>query len=206
MIGILLLLLGILIGLMIDKTTILSNIRIPYLSATPTPTPLVTPTPPPDPTANWKTYTNTQYNYSLKHPVEWEEIIDPKTKGREFTLKLPNGEFIHGTVFIGVPDSNNDNNYRKTFNLANNTYVLITYVACDGPGCGFGKANLPIFTQILSTFRFTGQPTVTPITTDTCPPSGYVDCMPGTTAKPECSLAAMAWYKANCPDFKGGAL
>jgi len=40
----------------------------------------------------------------------------------------------------------------------------------------------------------------------TCPPSGWVDCMPGTSAKPECSSAAMVWYKANCPDFKGGAL
>jgi len=38
-----------------------------------------------------------------------------------------------------------------------------------------------------------------------CPVGGWVDCMPGTTAKPECSTEAMDWYKSNCPDFKGGA-
>jgi hypothetical protein len=40
----------------------------------------------------------------------------------------------------------------------------------------------------------------------TCPVNGWVDCMPGTSPKPECSTAAMDWYQANCPDFKGGAL
>ena len=40
----------------------------------------------------------------------------------------------------------------------------------------------------------------------TCPANGWVDCMPGPDAKPECSTEAMTWYKANCPDFKGGAL
>ncbi|MCX6791437.1 MAG: hypothetical protein NT149_00140 [Candidatus Gottesmanbacteria bacterium] len=40
----------------------------------------------------------------------------------------------------------------------------------------------------------------------TCPPTGWVDCMPGPDAKPECSAEAMTWYKANCPNFKGGAL
>jgi hypothetical protein len=39
----------------------------------------------------------------------------------------------------------------------------------------------------------------------TCPANGYVDCMPGTTPKPECSTEAMIWYKANCPNFIGGA-
>lgn len=61
-----------------------------------------------------------------------------------------------------------------------------------------------LFTQILSTFKFVDQ-TPTP-TTYTCPPGGWVDCMPGPAAKPECSPAAMAWYQANCPNFKGGAL
>jgi hypothetical protein len=46
----------------------------------------------------------------------------------------------------------------------------------------------------------------TPIVTFTCPANGWVDCMPGPNPKPQCSSTAMAWYKANCPNFKGGAL
>ena len=38
----------------------------------PTPTPVVVATPTPDPTANWKTYTNTKYGYSIKYPPEME--------------------------------------------------------------------------------------------------------------------------------------
>ncbi|HUS59959.1 MAG TPA: PsbP-related protein [Nevskiaceae bacterium] len=37
----------------------------------PTPTPVVEATPTPDPTANWKTYTNTKYGYSIKYPEDW---------------------------------------------------------------------------------------------------------------------------------------
>lgn len=41
-----------------------------------------------------------------------------------------------------------------------------------------------------------------------CPPNGYVDCMPNPNAgiKYECTPEAMSWYQANCPDFKGGAM
>ncbi len=94
--------------------------------------------------------------------------------------------------------------------------------------------NEQAFTQILSTFKFTDQiPTPTciprpacldatprcmiPETSDmcpkssmiyTCPPSGYVDCMPimDETKKKACSPEAMSWYEANCPNFQGGAL
>lgn len=42
----------------------------------------------------------------------------------------------------------------------------------------------------------------------TCPPSGYVDCMPGPDRikDTQCSAAAMRWYQTNCPDFQGAAL
>ena len=43
----------------------------------PTPTPIVVATPTPDPTANWKTYTNTKYGYSIKYP---EELYFDETK------------------------------------------------------------------------------------------------------------------------------
>ena len=42
--------------------------------------------------------------------------------------------------------------------------------------------------------------------TYTCPPSGWVDCMPGPgPAKPQCQRDHLDWIKANCPDFEGVA-
>ena len=57
-------------------------------------------------------------------------------------------------------------------------------------------------------------PEVTPISTAsasvdfTCPANGWVDCMPilDEAKTISCSTEAMAWYKANCPNFKGSAL
>lgn len=64
--------------------------------------------------------------------------------------------------------------------------------------------NKTFFTKILSTFKFTGSATAK----YTCPASGWVDCMPvlDEAKKIACSTEAMNWYKANCPNFQGGAL
>lgn len=61
-----------------------------------------------------------------------------------------------------------------------------------------------IFNQILSTFKFTN----TTNSDYTCPANGWQDCMPilSESEKKACSQEAMAWYKANCPNFQGGAL
>jgi hypothetical protein len=82
--NIFLLLLGILIGLALGKTTLLQTLRIPYLSATPTPTPIPSPTPIPDPTANWKTYTNTKNNYLFKYPTNW--TLNDLTEGLQVEI------------------------------------------------------------------------------------------------------------------------
>ena len=63
--------------------------------------------------------------------------------------------------------------------------------------------RLQLVDQILSTFKFLDD---TKTNSYTCPANGWVDCMPGPNAKPECSTSAMSWYKANCPNFQGGAL
>ncbi len=73
------------------------------------------------------------------------------------------------------------------------------------PKLDSGNASI-VGNQILSTFKFLDQPTTTPTAKYSCPASGWVDCMPGPDSKPECSTEAMTWYKANCPNFKGGAL
>ncbi len=130
-----------------------------------------TPTITTDPTGDWKSYSNTQYGYSLKHPKSWEEIVDPNSYGKEFTLQSPNKELIHVIVFDGVADTKNDNDYTKTFSLTSNNHILVTYVECDGPSCNFGKLNLPTFSQILSTFKFSDQAI---ISTPTNKPNSYV--------------------------------
>lgn len=63
-----------------------------------------------------------------------------------------------------------------------------------------------VFSDVLSSFRFQTEEARTNAAPYTCPQNGWVDCMPGPDPKPQCSAQAMAWYKANCPTFKGGAL
>lgn len=60
-------------------------------------------------------------------------------------------------------------------------------------------------TQVLSTFKFLDQKDNGAYT---CPSSGWVDCMPNSNAgvRFECEPEAFTWYKANCPNFQGGAL
>ena len=43
-----------------------TSFSLPTISPSPTPTP--------DPTANWKTYTNYEYGYSVKYPSDWKVI------------------------------------------------------------------------------------------------------------------------------------
>lgn len=75
-IGILVFILGIIVGLVIDRTAVLSTIRIPYIGATPTPT--IVPTPTADSSRavprDWKTYTNSASFYTLKYPTTWRVI------------------------------------------------------------------------------------------------------------------------------------
>jgi hypothetical protein len=259
------------VGLMIDKTTLLSTIRIPYLSVTPSATPLPTPTP--DPTANWKTYTDPNGHFTFKYPtsysletetmpylhrnITWRfnnisalacrgdcPIINTKeqvTLGEKSATKL--------TGYIGSVGGNIPQTY-VTYELVSGTkYFIFSMQALPFV---MTKDEVPqydpyatqqikredqlTFDQILSTFKFIDQtPTPTcrprpacldttprclipetsdmcpkatpaPSSTYACPPGGYVDCMPGPDPKPQCSAEAMAWYKANCPDFQGGAL
>jgi hypothetical protein len=76
LIVILVILLGILVGMELDETAFISNVRL-YLGAKPTPTPtlLPTPSPTPDPTADWKTCTNTTLGFSIKYPTNFD--VDP---------------------------------------------------------------------------------------------------------------------------------
>jgi len=65
----------------------------PELDEGPTPTPIVEATPTPDLTANWKTYTNIKYGYSIKYPLDWsfeEETarFAPKENGGYIQIRI----------------------------------------------------------------------------------------------------------------------
>lgn len=310
LIGIFLVLLGILAGVALTKTTLLSAIRIPYLSATPTPTLLATPTPTPDPKANWKTYTNNQYGFEFQYPTE-AKITTRNPDPFPVVVQVENvaprngdaGSPYWGGWFLFISEPQPIKNNESLVQWAKQKLVsdllinqgsqtqpadtkignqeaiywrskgggvdLLDYLVKTKNGVILITINPAtgyetVINQILSTFKFTdttssqqvlgiqptqccscpamidasqigkngwvayeqgkdytaqrpnvcSQPNIgacapcPPLETKsfTCPPSGYVDCMPGPTVKPECSPAAMAWYKTNCPNFKGGAL
>jgi hypothetical protein len=96
LIGILLLLLGIIVGVALSKTTIISGVRIPYLPAPPTPTPtlLPTPSPTPTPTADWKTYKYINNEFSFKYPPNW--YIEPTS--------VKEGDYINFFLEGTTPD------------------------------------------------------------------------------------------------------
>ena len=118
----------------------------------------ITPSTTANPTTNWKIYVDKKYVYSFKYPALWEDKTDANDKSLgNFTIETDEGEKIHGAIFSGIPDPENDNsNYgaSKSFIISSKTYLLVTYVECDGPGCLLGSKRIDVFNQILSTFRF----------------------------------------------------
>lgn len=83
--------------------------------------------------------------------------------------------------------------------------VLIAIAAAGYFGFTYLKTSIIKFTPTPAP-EATSKPTDQPSLKYTCPESGYADCIPTVgQAKPECSVEAMNWYKANCPNFKGGA-
>lgn len=72
-------------------------------------------------------------------------------------------------------------------------------------------ASQGLYENILSTFKFTDKTNITPFPSSpfTCPPNGWIDCMPGPSFDKEqenkCSDKAILWYEENCPNFQGVA-
>lgn len=115
------------------------------------------PTATPDVTANWKTYTNLQEGFSFKYPPAWSESTSSAkiANGKEFRIETDKGEFINGTVF-NEPDSTfNEQAWSKQIKLNDGKALVITYTNSLGPDAKGGTADIAIFDQILSTFKFT---------------------------------------------------
>lgn len=71
-------------------------------AAQPTPTPEVVATPTPDPTANWKTYIDTVYNYSIKYPPDWYHRPTP-TEGFGGVATFANYDPEEASKEVGRP-------------------------------------------------------------------------------------------------------
>jgi len=204
--------------------------------STPKPTPIlkVTPTPVASPTANWKTYTST--DLSFQYPPNWtldgsliastspkiRLVVIPKNStlmnecmqqvGAMTTVSYVVKKFIRVTT--GEACATGDPNPREIWVIPSiNAYspgISFSYSATEATQAG------QLFTELLTTFKFapaSGSATPTPAaspsaTKYTCPTNGYVDCMPVMTPEKQaaCSTEAMAWYKINCPTFKGAAM
>jgi hypothetical protein len=185
-IGILVFILGILVGLVIDKTTLLSSLRIPYLSVTPTQTPIPSPAVVPgaagtqEGTANWKTYTNDKYGFSFKYPENAKYEVTHATN-TEFNIMLSNLTglpYEELVIYVGnnwaYTNTNADkvknfivdgiSAYRENLPLGQNPPQSLVYVKHGAYYFTIQQTKDPkdpvidqTFTQILSTFKFVDQ-------------------------------------------------
>lgn len=78
-------------GFMLGQRKIVVELLGPQPISQPTPSPtVVVATPTPDPTANWKTYTNTKYGYSIKYPLTYKKDPTLLDLSRDNPLWLQN--------------------------------------------------------------------------------------------------------------------
>ncbi|MDO8551463.1 MAG: PsbP-related protein [bacterium] len=141
-----------------------------------------TPTPTHDPTANWKTYTNTKYGYSIKYPKDWDVQEFPAVDAYlEVTSFNPDKVTDRLTAIIVTVSSNpyekelsgyegaaivkvGDFTAREETGGAppGSTDVHLRVVAPLGTKSIVFESNTgyeKIFDQVLSTFKFTGEKT-----------------------------------------------
>ena len=212
----------------------LSTIRLPKFAfkstPKPVPSPKVTPTPTASPTATWKTFVSSDMTF--QYPPYWtidgnliattspkiRLVVTPKNSTlinecmqQVGAMTLPEyivKKFIRVTT--GEACATGDTNPREIWVVpSENAYspgISFSYSATEATQAG------QLFTQLLTTFKFLhgeASAAATPTASKyTCPAGDYVDCMPVLTPEKQaaCTTEAMAWYKINCPNFKGGAL
>jgi len=200
----------------------------------PTPTIQITPTPTASPTTTWKTFLSADMTF--QYPPDWTlngnliATTSPKIKlvviAKNSTLM---NECMQQVGAMTQPDYIVKKFIRVTTGEACATgdvtpreLWIVPSINAFTPGISFSYSASEatqagqLFTQILNTFKFLkGEATVTttPVASASaslykCPSSDYVDCMPVLTPEKQaaCTPEAMAWYKINCPNFKGGAM
>lgn len=174
----------------------------------PTPAPIVVATPTPDPSLEVILSTPSKNSLVTSPllvkgtvPAGWmfEGVIGVKLVDSNGKLiKTARGEEINpGSWLSGNPVEFTSTLTFKT--TANSGSILIESDNASGD-----PKKVRYFSQPVTFNTASVSATPAPYT---CPQGGYVDCMPGPTEgiRYECTAEAMNWYKANCPDFKGGA-
>lgn len=97
-----------------------------------------TPTPTPDPTANWKTYTNSQYSFQLKYPYHWD--VKENTKYGFVMFTPPGADFF--------ANNNNDDpigsgKFPSVYaNVINTSFDDILHQMDDPNHCASGKEKI----------------------------------------------------------------
>lgn len=127
--------------------------------------------------SDWKTYTGSDYSFKYPNTVK----VLPEDDANEINLQLSSGDIIHvitqdnsenlssrewlenefpvsevskfKDIEVAGFDSVQNNDYSAThINLGDGQILTVTFVKCDGPGCGAG-IDSKAFQEILSTFQ-----------------------------------------------------
>ena len=175
---------------------------------------------------NWQTYINNKYKYEFSYPKEWYVLQDD-----DYGLKISNIYFdpslngvtpLPGEIFLNFyyfhsalenyspkpQDTISTEGVKITkkglFMNEDGSFGIISTRRSDEPTASSLDENI---NQILSTFKFINKTgtTPSPAPSFTCPPSGWIDCMPGPNkgCSQDVSEKAIEWYKSNCPNYQG---
>lgn len=116
------------------------------------PTATQTPTPTPDPTVNWKTYTNSKYNFEVKHPEEYEILQDKSGWPKAIVIISRRNQQAYDLP-IEIWDSKTD--YENKYRIENYINNLKIFPTNKGKYITLLQNNEDLtITQIISTFKF----------------------------------------------------
>lgn len=179
------LMVGIVIGLLMNNIMVLSRLKIPVQTPTPTPTSTPLPSPDPDPMESWKMYANKEY--SFKYPTAWtvqnKNIFSTDKLIEMWAFETDDSMYnecmrlidtkILGNITIKSFSGVSSSEMCDPVNLnLREKWIVKTNSEGYAPGLQYSyKSNdsvaETVFTQILSTFKFTNElePTKTVSTT-----------------------------------------